>query len=53
MPYTTLANTPMTQVEQDMLDNCKSPVERFVAVIKDEITEDILYDWVGSLRDLR
>ena len=48
MPYITLANTPMTQVKQDVLDNCKSPVERFVAVMKDEITEDILYDWVGK-----
>jgi len=30
------------------LDNCRSPVERFVSVMEDEITEDILYDWKGK-----
>ena len=39
----------MTQVKQDMPDNCRSPVERFVAVMEDEIMpEGILYDWVGK-----
>ena len=43
-----LRKIPMTQVKQDMLDSCKSPVERFVSVMEDEITEDILYDWKGK-----
>ena len=44
-----LRKFPMTQVKQDMLDNCRSPVERFVAVMEDELMpEGILHDWVGK-----
>jgi hypothetical protein len=43
-----LRKIPMTQVKQDMLDSCKSSVERFVSVMEDEIDEDILYDWKGN-----
>ena len=43
-----LRKIPMTQIKQDMLDNCKSTVERFVLDMEDEIDEDILFDWKGK-----
>jgi hypothetical protein len=43
-----LRKIPMTQIKQDMLDNCKSTVERFVLDMNDEIDEGLLYDWIGK-----
>jgi len=39
---------PMTEIRKDLLDSCKSNVERFVSQMNDEIDEALLYDWVGK-----
>jgi len=39
---------PMTEIRRDLLDSCKSNVERFVSQMNEEIDEALLYDWVGK-----
>ena len=39
---------PMTEIRRDLLDSCKSNVERFVSQMNDSIDEGLLYDWVGK-----
>ncbi len=39
---------PMTDIRKDLLDSCKSNVERFVSQMNEEIDDALLYDWVGK-----
>jgi len=43
-----LRKIPMTCMKQDLLNNCKSAVQRFVDVMQDDFTESELFDWVGK-----
>ena len=43
-----LRKIPVTQMKQEMLDNCKSSVERFIDEMDNELDSGLLYDWIGK-----
>jgi phage/plasmid-associated DNA primase len=43
-----LRKIPVTKMKQEMLDNCKSSVERFIDEMDNELDSGLLYDWVGK-----